>query len=132
MSGKLLVAEIKQCFRIKVWASINTSLSKFLNVFNSTAKIDARRVRLYLFNCLLLSSQIYWNTQHTTHCACISPGCLWCYSQWKQASLSKTLSSKVWTWIYLVTMRILKQIALNCSIWCHWLIMIDSVITMQM
>jgi len=69
MSGKLLVAEIKQYFRIKVWASINTSLSKFLNVFNSTAKIDARRVRLYLFNfpLFIVTSALKYTT-HSTLC----------------------------------------------------------------
>lgn len=69
MSGKLLVAEIKQCFRIKVWASINTSLSKFLNVFNSTAKIDARRVRLYLFNFpLFIITNALTYSAHNTLC----------------------------------------------------------------
>lgn len=69
MSGKLLVAEIKQCFRIKVWASINTSLSKFLNVFNSTAKIDARRVRLYLFNLpFFIVTNTLKYTAHNTLC----------------------------------------------------------------
>lgn len=67
MSGNLLGAEIKQCFRIKAWGSINTSPSKFLNVFNSAAKIDARRARLYLFDFpLFIITNALEYTAHNT------------------------------------------------------------------